>query len=275
VVLDDSTSDSAKVFDLSPHNPNIAHVLLGSVALIVLPTAVIGASFDWCSTGQSYWPTISMTTNCQPGGYFVAIVAVPACSAMGAIFWLINATATRKTSSPLFFKALSWEFQKTREWHTNQKPTCDPQQLAAVGRFGCLLGNAGAFLVLIGALIMKGSPFQSVMSLCVSIMSLGFIMAAMVLSVLTSDQSTQSSFRRRFTVLLCLPVMVFYTMLILARQSVPSDRQIPHGIFAMTEYAVTLLVSVWPLTWVTDVRDTWQLNASTAFEWPKTSFRFA
>lgn len=277
VLLGESTSPSAKVFDLSSHNPNVAHVLLGGVALIVLPTAVIGASFDWCSSGEPHWPTISMATLCQPGGYFVAIVSVPAFTGVATVFWLIDSTAATKTSWLQFHATKPWEAQneKSDHLHGSRESVINPQQLALGKRLGCCLGYAGAFFGLVAALIMKGTAIQNVLNLFFSIMSLGLIMIAMALTVLSSDPSTQNfRFRRCLTMLVCLPMMILHMMLILADQCLPSHYQIPHSLYAMTEYLVVLLLSVWPLTWAAEVQDTWQRNASGTFAWPITPWRF-
>jgi len=272
VLLGESTSASAKIFDLSPHNPNVAHVLLGAVALILLPTAVIGASFDWCSSGQSHWPTISTATLCQPGGYFVAIVSVPAFTGVATVFWLIDSTAATKASWLQYHKSKTWEFQEG----IHQESSFNPQQLAMGRRLGCLLGYTGAFFGLAAALIMKGTPLQNVMNLFCSIMSLGLIMIAMALTVLSADPTSNQSvrFRRCLTMLVCLPMMIVHIMLMLADQCLPSYYQVPHAIYAITEYIVVLLLAAWPLTWAAEVRDTWQRNASGTFAWPVTTWRF-
>mmetsp|Transcript_26795 Transcript_26795/g.46482 ORF Transcript_26795/g.46482 Transcript_26795/m.46482 type:complete len:530 (+) Transcript_26795:137-1726(+) len=267
VLFGDSSSPSARVFDLTPHNPNVAHVLLGSVALIVLPTAVIGASFDWCSTSASHWPTISSATQCQPGGYFVAIVSVPAFTGVATVFWLIDSTASSKTPWFQFHSAAKpWELQE---------PTLDSHQLALGKRLGCVLGYAAAAFGLVAALIMKGTPIQNVLNLFFSIVSLGLLMIAMSLTVISSDPSTRSfRFRRGFTMLVCLPVMLIHMMLILAEQCIPSHYEMPHSLYAMTEYLVVILLTVWPMTWALEVQDTWQRNTSGSFAWPVTPWRF-
>jgi hypothetical protein len=266
VLVGDSLSPSAKVFDLSPHNPNVAHVLLGSVALIVLPTAVIGASFDWCSVGEPHWPTISTATVCQPGGYFVAIVSVPAFTGVATVFWLIDSTASGKTSWRQFNSAKPWE---------RQDSSMNPQQLALGKRLGCVLGFGGALCGLLASLIMKGSPIQNVLNLFCCIMCLGLIMIAMALTVLSSDPTTQSSrFRRGLTMFVCLPTMIVHIMMILADQCLPTQHVVPHSVYAVIEYSVILLLSLWPLTWAPEVQDTWQRNVSGNFAWPTTPWRF-
>lgn len=267
VLFGDSSSTAAKIFDLTPHNPNVAHVLLGSVALIVLPTAVIGASFDWCSNLDSHWPTIASTTFCQPGGYFVAIVSVPTFTAVATVFWLIDSTASTKTPWFQFTSsAKPWEMQGSN---------LDSNQLALGKRLGCALGCASAAFGLLAALIMKGTPLQNVFNLFFSILSLGLLMIAMSLTVISSDPSTVNfHFRQGFTLLVCLPVMLLHIMLILAEQCLPTHYEMPHSLYAMTEYMVVVLLAFWPLTWTMEVQDTWQRNTSGSFAWPVTPWRF-
>lgn len=276
VLLGETSSSAAKVFDVSPHNPNVAHVLLGSVALILLPSSVIGASFDWCSHGQKPWPTISSATLCQPGGYFVAIVSVPAFAGVSTVFWLIDSTATLKGSWQQTFTSKSWEFQERGEWGECHSSSSCTQQQALGRRFGCLLGSVGALFGLVAALLMKGSAVINVINLFCSIMSLGLITIAMVLTVLTSSPASQvARFRRGLTLLVTAPVLVVHIVLMLANQCLPSHYQVPQTIYAVTEYLVVLLLAIWPLTWVSEVQDTWQRNASGSFAWPTTTWRFA
>merc|ERR1719487_2012127 len=98
----------------------------------------------------------------------------------------------------------------------------------------------------------------------------------MALTVLSADPSNQRfRFRRCLTMLLCLPMMVVHMMLMLADQCLPTSYQVPHAIYAISEYIVVLLLAVWPLTWAAEVQDTWQRNTSGNFAWPVTPWRFA
>jgi len=260
------SSPSAKAVEHPYHNPNVAHVLLGSVALVVLPTAVIGSSFDWCSTGERRWPTLSSATRCQPGGYFAAIVAVPAFACVATVFWLIDSTASTTTLWLQFHTAKPWD---------DREPSLDPQQLALGKRLGCLLGYGGAGAGLLAALVMRGSPIQNVMNLFFSVTSLGLIMVAMVLTVVSSDPSAQNfRFRWVLTMAVCLPVTVLHMVLVLADQCLPTVYEVPRPVYATTEYAAIALLCLWPLSWSTEVQETWQRNASGKFAWPVTPWRF-
>lgn len=273
VLLEESSSPSAKVFDLSPHNPNVAHVLLGAVALILLPTMIIGASFDWCSHGQGHWPTVSTATLCQPGGYFVAIVSVPTFAATATAFWLIDSTASTKAP---WMQSKASEFKTRGDWQECTMPaSTNPQRLALGRKLGCLLGYAGASFGLAAALIMKGTPLQNVANLFCSMMSLGMLTIGMVLTVLSSGACTQAErFRRCLTLLMCAPMMIVHITLMLANQCLPSYYQVPSTVYAFTEYIVIALLTVWPLAWVSEVQDTWQRNSSGTFAWPTTTWRF-
>lgn len=265
VLLGESASPSAKVYDPSPHNPNVAHVLLGGVGLTVLPTSVIGASFDWCSTGKPHWPTIAAATVCQPGGYFVAIVAVPALACAAAVFWLINSTSVQKAWDKESAGCAGWQESAfnshRREWGR---------------RLGCFLGYTGVLFGLSAILIMRSSPIWSVMNLFCTVVSLGLIMIAMALTVLSADASLASfQGRRTFTMGACLPAMAFHMMLILVGQCSPVQyKLVPQSMYAITEYIILLLLSAWPLTWLADIQETWQHKTRSNFAWPTTTWRF-
>jgi len=105
------------------------------------------------------------------------------------------------------------------------------------------------------SLIMKGAPLQNVLNLFCSIMAIGLIMIAMVLTVLSSSTGTRIyNFRRTLTLFVCLPTMVLYVALILAEQGLPTlnHYRIHNSIYAVTEYMCVVLLAVWPLTWAKD-----------------------
>merc|ERR1719450_555693 len=98
--------------------------------LIVLPTALLGASFDWClSDDVRSWPTISSAMACQPGGYFIAIAAVPAYTATALVFWMIDSIAVKTQT----------------EWQKFQSATGHSSHQRNLGKqLGCYFGYAGA-----------------------------------------------------------------------------------------------------------------------------------
>lgn len=270
VLLGESTAPSAKVLDLTSHNPNVAHILLGSVALIVLPTAGISASFDWCSLGAENWPTISSATLCESGSYFVAIISVPAFTGVAAVFWLVASTSDSKKAN---FHGTCDSISDMGSWM--QRLDTSHNQLSLGKGLGCFLGYGGAFFGLAAALIMKGSPFQNVLQMFCSALSIVFLMIAMILTVLSSDSSARGyNVRRSITLFLCLPVMALHLMLVLSTQSVGKNYHAPRSGVALAEYADVLCLSLWPLTWASEVQQTWQRNSCGKFHWPTTTFRF-
>jgi hypothetical protein len=275
VLVGESSLPSAKVFDISLNNPNVADVLLGSVGLIVLPTALIGASFDWCSMDNSRWPTIATTTQCRQGSYFVALVSIPTFVALATAFWLIASTSPTKTTWFQFHTSkLSWKStERLAGENALEELSFDAQQLALGKSRGCFLGYAGAFLGIVAAMIVRSTPFQDTWSFLCNSIAGGFIAVAMALTALSCDPSTRRyRCRQRFTMLVVVPVVLLYMILILSNKFLAIH--VPHSACAMTEYLVVMLMSVWPLTWVREVQEVWQTNANCAFVWPKTNWRF-
>jgi hypothetical protein len=274
-VLVSDSSSHCKVFDRSCNNPNIGHVLLGSVALIVLPTAGFGASFDWCPTGSNNgWPSISKAMYCQPGGYFVAIISVPASAAMAMVFFLIASTSFGEKSG--WTHSHEGETEMTRYGRNSVSEETHPSFATPVSGkgLGCLMGQVGSFLGFVSVLIMKGSPLRNLVSLFFSILSAGLIMIAMTLTSLSPDGARNNHFRQRFTMMFCIPIMSVHMMLTLVNQFCTGENAMSSAICAFTENVVLLFVVLWPLTWFTEVQDTWRHLASSKFHWPKTDIRF-
>lgn len=268
------TSLDTEVLDSSAHNPSVAHILMGSIALIVLPTAVVGASYDWCPGGQ--WLTISSVMECQPGGYFVAIVAVPTFTAVAAIFRLIDCL-TPRTKTPWTKHALKpWESPKP--WET----LVGPRQRSLVKHLGCLLGYAGAAFGLASALIMKGTPLQNGASQLLSSMSLGALALAGSLTVLCSDPTGPGyPLRLHFTIFICMPLVAVYFLLTLSGKSPDHGATVPGSeeyatelMHAISEYVTLIALVFWPLTWAAEVQEDVQRKESGSFSWPTTSWRF-
>merc|ERR1719440_1357094 len=100
-------------------------------------------------------------------------------------------------------------------------------------------------------------------------------MIAFMLTVLSADPSSKRyTFRYYLSMFVVLPVMVLHTVLYLSGQFLPYQYQPSHFVSAVTEYIVMLLVVLWPISWVSEVRSTWQLNGNGHFAWPKTAWRF-
>merc|ERR1719409_334272 len=89
-----------EVMNVSPQNPIVARILLGSVAMCGLPTLIFSLLLDWWSVGYWRWPMVSKATRQQPGGYFVVIGALPTLVAQAFAFWLISSTVGSPQSDP-------------------------------------------------------------------------------------------------------------------------------------------------------------------------------
>lgn len=267
-----STYEISEVLDMSSNNPNIAHILLGSTALVVVPTVIVGISYDWCSAGvggSTVWPTISSARSCGPGGYFVAVVAVPAYVAAAAVFSLISSTTVLKTPW------LQFSVKTFEEQYSPQRDVPDMEQRSLGKRLGCKLGYIGSGFGLLSALIMKGTPLRDMLTLLCGFISIGAMAIAMTLTVLSWDSPTRGfHFRRAFTLLVCLPILTLNTFLSLLTKFLPAGHSYPFMTYTISEYATVLLLALWPLTWLWEVQEEGQRKASGAFSWPKTNWRF-
>jgi len=273
VLVPDSSANN-KLYDLSYNNPNIGHVLLGSVALIVLPTAGFGASFDWCPIGSNNgWPSISKAMHCQPGGYFVAIVSLPASAAMALVFFLISSTSGEKNAWTQSHEGGTEMSRFGRNGYSEQIRPSFSTPISGK-EFGCFMGQGGSFVGFLSVLIMKGSPLRNLISLFFSMISAGLIMIAMALTSLSPDGSRNNHFRQRFTMMFCIPMMSVHMILTLVNQFCVGDYAISSAVCAFTENVVLLFIVLWPLTWFTEVQEAWRHLAVSKFHWPKTDFRF-
>merc|ERR1719162_266361 len=102
-VVADSSGDlhsEAEIMDVSPQNPVVARILLGSVAIFGLPTLIFSLLLDWWAVGYWRWPMICQATHQRPGGYFVVIGALPTLVAQASAFWLVSSTIGGPCADP-------------------------------------------------------------------------------------------------------------------------------------------------------------------------------
>lgn len=265
-VLPDAGGPAEEVFDPSWRNPSVAHILLGVGAALVLPAVAVGISYDWCSGGEWRWPTVATATACEPGSYFVAIMAVPAFSGASAVFWLISAVSRGKMP-----------------WSHLGGPGESPELSLGLRQrrlgtdLGCVLGQAGAASGLSGflaVLLLRGSPLQELAHLFLSLLSLGLLLVGMVLTVLSSDPLGQGFLlRRTLTLYGCLPIAAIHAMLSLLVTCFPQISA-PQSAYAASEYLVAVALALWPLTWAAEVQEQSQRKPSMEFTWPVTAWRF-
>lgn len=224
----------AEIMNVSPQNPVVARILLGSVAMFGLPTLIIGLFLDWWSVGYWRWPMVSKSTHQRPGGYFVVIGAIPTLVAHASAFWLISSTGG--------------------------SPQADPEEIVLSKQFGCMIGYISvAFGFLTCAVPDSTSP--TLHTLCM-IVFLCLMMVATLLTTLSARYPLAPGMRSRLllTLTIFISVMSFLMLLILVQQYIPNAYEIPHPLLAMSEYTALALPMVWPLTWGPDVQTRWQAH---------------
>jgi len=242
---------------------HIAHVLLGSVALVSLPAVALAGGFGWCGDGPASpgWLPSAVDVPCKTWAHFVATAAVPTAAAASAAFWLIGSTGT---SSP------PWA-TSSRDDVTVEMAQVDPRK-----QLGCRLGYSGIGFGLLGGLVMHISPSNDGTHLLFGVVALSLLAIAMTLTVLSSTSVSPGFWlRRNFTVFVCSPLLSVHALLILADQLIPKKHALPSVIHAFAEYITICLLALWPLTWAAEVQETWHAKASGTFHWPATSWRFA
>lgn len=229
-----SLRKESEVMNVSPQNPVVARILLGSVAMFGLPTLLFSLIIDWWCVGHWRWPLVSKPTHQRPGGYFVAIGALPTLVAQAAAFWLISSTS--------------------------DDSNIGSEEIALSKRFGCLIGYVSVAFGMLTVAI-QDSVFPTVHTLCM-IISLCSMMVATLLTTLSARYPFAQSTRTRciLTLTIFVSVLGFLMLLILVQQYVPNTYSIPHSLMAMSEYTTLALQMLWPVTWGPEVQARWQTH---------------
>lgn len=222
------------IFDESHENPVVAHILLGSVAVFGLSTIVASLLLDWRAVGYWRWPLLCMASGQRPGGYLVVIGALPSLSALALAFWLINSTVG--------------------DAHT------EPKEVVLSKRLGCTIGYIGVVFGFLACAITE-SVSQSLHTLCLTVF-MCMMIVAMLLTTLSSRYVLAAGQRVRCTMtFLTFVVMMLFVMLFMLDQQVDGDDyKVPRTLLALAEYAALALLSLWPLTWASEVQERWQVH---------------
>lgn len=247
---------------------HIAHVLLGSVALVTLPAVALAAGFGWCGDGpvSPGWLPSAVDVPCKTWAHFVATAAVPTAAAAAAAFWLIGSTGT---STP------PWATSTAKVGGGWEDDTAGLTRMEPGKLLGCRLGYSGIGFGLVGGFVMHLNSGNDGTHLLFGVVSLSLLAMAMTLTVLSSTSVVPGFWlRRNFTVFVCSPLLSIHALLILTDQLIPKKHALPSVVHAFAEYITICLLALWPLTWAAEVQDTWRSKANGTFNWPATSWRF-
>mmetsp|Transcript_135967 Transcript_135967/g.221298 ORF Transcript_135967/g.221298 Transcript_135967/m.221298 type:complete len:514 (-) Transcript_135967:199-1740(-) len=230
----------ADIMNVSPQNPVVPIILLGSVSMFGLPTIIASLVLDWWAVGYWRWPLVCTGTNQLPGGYLVVIGALPTLLALAFAFWLISSTVGRSQS--------------------------DPAEIALSKQIGCSLGYMS---VVFGFLTLATpDPFFPAMHTLFMILFLSLMMVATLLTTLSARYPLAPGARIRCGLTLTIFVTVLGFLMLCILVHVPNAYYIPHPLLASSEYAALILPMIWPLTWVGEVQARWQAHKVWRTVWP-------
>lgn len=239
--LDTPSAEAEELVDASSRNPIVVQALLGSVALLGVPTILASLVLDMLAVHSWRWPMVSMPTSQRPGGYVMAIGALPALVALAAAFWLIRSTTGPQHS--------------------------EPEEIVVSKQLGCSVGYAAVVFGFL-AVAANGAMFPTTHVLCL-IVSLCLLIVAMLLTTLSIRHplAPESRWRCLLTLVTILVITSFVTLLLLAQQYIPNSYSIPHPMLAASEYAALVLSTLWPLTWGPEVQARWQTRKAWTMLW--------
>jgi hypothetical protein len=258
-------SSALWLLDDSIHNPNIAHILLGSCAFLALPAADISVIFDIAYNGEWRWPTVAMISQLQPGGYLVAIVTLPICMAAFAAVGLIDACVPERSATAIT-GAIGWDNVMLHAMSPTRR-SMNRHMARLQGFIGVLMGTFSTLMV-------EGTPAGDMLSIFCSVSSLCCMSFALSLWVTSEDpRALGHLLRRNFTLGLVVPLALFYASLRLLHGIFPSP-VVPQSMYALSEYSSLVLLSGWPLVWYWEVQAEMERKVKGSFSWPSTRWRF-
>lgn len=225
------TSDAKEVLEVSARNPIVAKVLLGSALLFGAPTLLASLALSRSAEGEFQWPLVTMPTDRRPGGYLVAIGALPTLTALTLAFWLVRSTVGHHAEA---------------------------QEIVISKQLGCSMGFLGTLLGFL-AVVADGSRVPTLHKCCL-VASFCTLALAMLLTSLSTRNPWAPGSRPRCLLAFSnlLAVMSFLMLFALDEQFVPNAYKVPRPCVAITEYASVLLSLAWPLTWSDEVQERWQ-----------------
>lgn len=273
VIQDDSSDeefDTKALSDTSAQNPIVSHLLLGAVAITVIPTACVRASFNWCNEDRWHRATPDGYEICLPISDITTLASVPIFAAIAAIFWLIRTTSL---CSNLWMQLAVGAAGISKRRDVEGPP--EMRQRALGLRLGCSLGALGSLFGLLAVLAMTVPWQQDIIGLLFGTLSTVMLVVAMVLTVLSSDPSGKGyGLRHAFTFYICIPLMAIYGFFGFLLHCGSPAMAPPTALVTSTEVFTAAVLCVWPMAWAFEVREQGLGKSAGNFAWPVTQWRF-
>lgn len=255
-------SRGVDVTDRSQENRLVVPWLLAGVVATLIPTLCIALWLDMVGcpdgslkcTSHWRWPTLSMAS-ASPAGHFALALGVPPLLVAGsATAWIIDiAPLARRARLPLDRPSASmlWEQRLPRPL-----PSAPPKLRVLSRWLGCRLMVGSMALGAAAALCPENTPIRAALHVTATILFFVMLLFAVLLCAAGADNSTLFGlFRVLVTALIIKCMVALLVLFVLVNQYVPNELNIPHAIYAGTEYLLLVLLGLWPLTWAEDVRD--------------------
>jgi len=233
------------VSDRSPHNPIVAHCLLGGPTMIMSVTLCACLIGDWHDHGSWRWPTLSMASTSRLGSLVISLASLPLIIAAITSVWLVETTSGHQQ----LVKVL------TSKGVGKLAPSVISSWRNECMFIAVRMAYVGSAFGLVTAVCAEGTLLQNRIHTIFAVLFFVFLWFMAILVTIAADRGTFiGRVRTTISALLVFGMPVHLAFFILVNQYISNDVGVPHSVYAISEYSHLVLFVAFPLMWVADVR---------------------
>lgn len=256
-----------EVWDRSPQNQLVVHWVLFAPSVVLLPAMATALSVDAICHGGWRWPTLSMAATNPTSAAVLGMASLPLAVASAAVFWVLATMLEAAAASTGGAAAVGTPYQDTirrasknggafvaaASSSLNMQPSLSLWRQVCC-QLGCCLACVSIACGCGAALLVEGAPLHNVLHDALSIAFFAtMVMAEVFMSAGSGLSAALGQIRIFVAGMLLVCSLVQLALFLLVNQFIPNTYDIPHAVYALSEYGSLCLLLAWPITWVHEV----------------------
>lgn len=259
-----------EVLDRSCQNRLVVQYVMCGPALVLIPMVSAALAFDGLARGWR-WPTLSMAATTPTSAAVLSMGSLPLAAASAPVFWVLRTisdnadtsltpAAGKRRLGSAFYSSMGAALRDRIPFRNNKsmEDLIDngfrmPKSFRP-SSMGC---HAGLLSICCGcgaALVVEGTPIRNAMHNTLTISFFLLLISSEVLLTIGSKLSGAVAVLRMAALVSLLGTAIAQLVLfVYVNQYIHNSYNIPHSIYALSEYATLGLLVVWPLTWVPEI----------------------
>jgi len=257
-----------EVLDRSLQNRLVAHNALFGPFCVLVPMVLLALILDAIAHREWRWATLSMAATTPSSATVLSIGALPLALSSAAVYWVlhtiaepseteavlptVDASSGRRRLYTTMGEALKNEDPTVvSSWKANESMTWIAWRPISLG---CHVGLFSLACGCASALVVEGTPFMNAVHV---ILTITFFVSLILSGVLLTIGSKLSGAMALLRLAMLGGLLITFTVqsvtFFYVNQYIVNNYNIPHWIYASSEYLTLGLLAALPMTWVEDV----------------------